>query len=63
MTKASLEKEIQDLENLVDTLQDAKSIDDSLKAYRKAVQKANGVLTRLAEAKLEVDTCRVSISE
>jgi len=62
MSKSSLEKEIQDLEALVDTLQDAKSIDASLKAYRKAVQKANGVLTRLSEAKLEIDTCRVSMS-
>jgi exonuclease VII small subunit len=62
MPKISLEKEIKDLESLVETLQDAKSLDDSLKAYNKAVLKANGVLARLAEAKLEIDTCRVNMS-
>ena len=62
MSKAPLEKEIQELEALLETLQEAKSIDDSLKSYRKAVQKANGVLSRLAEAKLEIDTHRVSMS-
>lgn len=61
MSKAPLEKEIQDLEALVESLQEAKSIDDSLKTYRKAVQKANGVLARLSEAKLEIDTYRVSM--
>lgn len=62
MSKAPLEKEIQELEAILENLQDAKSIDESLKSYRKAVQKANGVLSRLAEAKLEIDTCRVSMS-
>lgn len=59
MKKATLETELENLETLVKTLQDVHAIDESLRVYKEAVEKANALLDRLASAKLDIQTHQI----